>query len=43
MTNLEYLGNRLFAVAASLVVSAVFLATAIAPANNGALLPGVIA
>ena len=40
---LNTISNRLFAVTASLFVSAVFMATAIAPANNGALLPGVMA
>ena len=43
MLNIENISNRFFAVTASLFVSAVFMATAIAPANNGALLPGVMA
>jgi len=43
MTNFEYISNRLFAVTASLFASAIFMATAIAPATNGALLPGVMA
>ena len=43
MFTLENVSNRLFAAAASVMVSAFFLAVAIAPANQGMILPGVMA
>ena len=43
MLKLQNISNQLFAAAASLAVSAFFLAVAIAPANQGTILPGVMA
>ncbi|MBD3728862.1 MAG: recombination protein F [Sphingomonadales bacterium] len=43
MQTLDKIGGKLFAVVFSLAFSAMMLATAIAPANHGAILPGVMA
>ncbi|MCB2086185.1 MAG: recombination protein F [Sphingomonadaceae bacterium] len=43
MFSFENASSQLFAAVASLAVSALVFATAIAPANQGAILPGVLA
>ncbi|WP_255416942.1 hypothetical protein [Erythrobacter sp. HKB08] len=43
MFSFENVSNQFFAAAVSIFVSAVFMAAAIAPANGGAVLPGVMA
>ena len=43
MFRFENVSNQLFAAVASIAVSALFLAAAIAPANQGVILPGVMA
>lgn len=43
MQSLSNLSDRLIAGVASLAIAGFMLAVAIAPANNGAILPGVMA